>query len=314
LSASATVHGGELDLPGGPDAVLLLHGLTGSTFEMGPVAEALHAAGMRCLAPLMAGHGGAPEDLLGIAWTEWVAKASRDLVRLEGARRTFVVGCSMGALVACALAHDHPERVDGLVLLAPALELHLQGKLAALLGRTPLRRAVIPKTAGSDVRDPEMRRVNPGLPGVPLGAVAELADLAEHVDRQLPGVAAPALVVASAHDHTVTLGGARRLVRRIGSGPAELIVLTESWHLVGIDVERERCAAEAVRFLEAIPVPGRRPSPRRAARAGRRSGRGPGSPRPKAAKPAPRPAPSKARAKKAKTTQGKRTRTRRRGR
>lgn len=251
--------GRELDLPGGPDAVLLLHGLTGSTFEVLPVAERLNAAGMRCLAPVMAGHGGTPEELAGIPWTSWVSGASRDLARLDGARRTFVVGCSMGALVACALAHDQPARVDGLVLLAPALELQLQGKLGALLGRAgPLRRCVIPKTAGSDVRDEEMRRRNPTLPGVPLGSVAELVQLAAHVDRLLPGVAAPALVVAGGHDHTVAISGVRRLARRIGSGPAELLVLPESWHLVGIDVERERCAAAAQRFLEGLPVPGRR--------------------------------------------------------
>jgi carboxylesterase len=76
------------------------------------------------------------------------------------------------------------------------------------------------------------------------------------VDRQLPGIAAPALVVAGAHDHTVTVAGARRLARRIGSGPAELIVLEDSWHLVGIDVERGLCADEAARFLSGLPVPG----------------------------------------------------------
>ncbi len=251
-----------MELPGGPDAVLLLHGLTGSTFEVLPVAERLAAAGMRCLAPVMAGHGGPPSALVGVPWTDWVEKAQRDLARLEGARRTFVVGCSMGALVACALAHDAPARVDGLVLLAPALELQLQGRLAGLLGRLgPLGRCVIPKTAGSDVQDDDMRRRNPTMPGVPLASVAELARLAGHVDRQLPGVAAPALVIAGARDHTVTVAGARRLARRIGSGPAELVVLPRSWHLVGIDVERDRVAHEAARFLEALPLPGRRPAP-----------------------------------------------------
>jgi carboxylesterase len=262
-------HGREFELRGGPDAVLLLHGLTGSTFEMHHVARRLHAEGMRCLAPVMAGHGGAPADLVGVPWSEWVAKARRDLRRLEGARRTFVVGCSMGALVACALAHDHPERVDALVLLAPALELQLPGKLGALLGSLgPLRRLVVPKTAGSDVRDEEMRRRHISLPGVPLAAVAELRALAEHVDRQLPGIAAPALVVAGAHDHTVTVSGARRLSRRIGSAPARLLVLEESWHLVGIDVDRDRCADAAAEFLVALPVPGaraRRPSAARRA-------------------------------------------------
>lgn len=263
-------HGGEIDLAGGPDAVLLLHGLTGSTFELHPVAQRLNAAGVRCLAPVMAGHGGAPADLLGVPWPEWIAKAARDLSRLEGARRTFVVGCSMGALVACALAHDHPERVDGLVLLSPALELGLAGKLGALLGRIALlRRLVISKASGSDVRDPEMRKRNPGLSGFPLAALAELVALGRHVDRQLPGIAAPALVIAGGHDHTVTLAGAKRLARRIGSGPAELRVLERSWHLVGIDVERERCADETVRFLDSLPVPGRRAAPARRGAAAR---------------------------------------------
>jgi carboxylesterase len=264
LVRRAIAHGGELDLEGGPDAVLLLHGLTGSTFELYPIAERLNDAGMRCLAPVMAGHSAGPAELVGVPWTEWVAKAERDLVRLEGARRTFVVGSSMGALVACALAHDHPARVDGLVLLAPALELQLQGRFAALLGATPLfRRVVVPKASGADVRDREMRARNPGLTGVPLGGVAELAALEAHVDRQLPGIAAPALVIAGGHDHTVTLAGARRLARRLGSGAAEVVVLPESWHLVGVDVERERCAEETLRFLENLPVPGRRAAPAR---------------------------------------------------
>jgi carboxylesterase len=259
--------GGPFELPGragGRDAVLLLHGLTGSTFELRPIAERLHQAGFRCLAPLMAGHGGAPGALVGLSFNAWVAKAARDLERLAGARRTVVVGCSMGALVACVLAHEHPGRVDGLVLLAPALELSWPGRLAALLGRVGLSRVIVPKVAGSDVRDPEMRRRNPGLSGVPLGAVTELTRLAAQVDRQLPGIAAPTLVLIGGHDHTVTLAGARRLARRLGSGPTSVHVLPESQHLVGIDVEQSRCADEVLAFVEALSVPGQRSAaPRR---------------------------------------------------
>ena len=265
--------GEEYELPGGPDAVLLLHGLTGSTFEMHYLALRLAEAGFRCLAPVMAGHGREPGDLVGIPWTEWVAKARRDLSRLAGARRTFVAGCSMGALVATALAHDHPEKVDGLVLLAPALELTAAGRLGALLGRVGLLwRTVVPKGSGSDVRDEGMRARNPCLDGVPLAAVAELEELSAFVDRAAPGVVAPALVVAGGQDHTVTLAGARRLARRIGSGPSECLVLPESYHLVGVDVERERCADAALEFLAGLPVPGARAgekAPRRRPAAGR---------------------------------------------
>ncbi len=245
-------HGSELDLPGGPDAALLLHGLTGSTFELHPLAARLHGAGLRVLAPVMAGHGGAPDALRGLPWTEWVAKAERDLARLRGARRTFVVGASMGGLVACALAHAHPADVDGLVLLAPALELTFPGRLAAVLGRSgPLRRWILPK-GGFDVDDPEMRRRNRGLVAVPLGAVAQLAALSRHVRRLLPGISAPALVLAGAHDRTVTLRGVRRLAAALGSGPAPVHVIPASAHLLAIDVERDRCVDEVLRFVEGL--------------------------------------------------------------
>ena len=247
------------DLPGGPDTVLLLHGLTGSPFEMRHVADRLHAMGMRCRAPVMPGHGGDPRALAALAWPAWVEGARRELVALGRPRRTFLVGCSMGALVACALAHALPDKVDALALLAPALRLSGTARLAGFLAaRTPVGRLLppIPKMRGSDVRDRAMRLANPTMAAVPLQAVGELVDLARHVDGLLPGIAAPALVVAGRHDHTVKLAGARRLARRIGGGPARLVVLERSFHLVGIDCERDQCAEEVARFFETIRAAG----------------------------------------------------------
>ncbi len=249
--------GSPFDLPGGPDVALLLHGLTGSPFEVRPVAERLHRQGARCVAPIMAGHE-SPARLAATRWQDWVAGARGVLLALPPARRTLVVGSSMGALVACALAAEHPERVDGLALLAPAMELTRAGRLGAwLAAHTPLARVVpvFPKGSGSDVSDPEARAANPCMDGVPLAAVGELAALERHVDALLPRVRCPSLVVAGAKDHTVTLGGARHLARRLAGG-SRLVVLPRSWHLVGVDVERERCASEVLSFLESLPARG----------------------------------------------------------
>jgi carboxylesterase len=249
--AVGLAHGGELDLPGGPDAALVLHGLTGSTLEILPLAERLHGAGLRVLAPVMAGHGGAPAALRGVTWTAWVEKAERDLARLAGARRVFVAGLSMGALVACSLAAAHPERVGGLALLAPALELTWPGRLGARLGLAPGVREVVVSKWRSDVRDPALPRRTFGLDGLPLGAVTELARLQRHVDALLPRLRVPALVVAAGRDRTVTVRGAQRLARRFGA-PARVVVLPESAHLVLLDLERERCLDEVMAFVERL--------------------------------------------------------------
>jgi carboxylesterase len=260
LPRPAEALGRPFDLPGGPDAALLLHGLSGSPFELRALADRLYLEGIHCVGPLMAGHGGDPEALRRVLWTDWVAKAREDLLRLQGARRTLLVGCSMGALVALALAHDHPDRVDGLALLAPALRLAPGPALGGFLARrTPLGGILPPLPKGtSDVRDDEMRRLNPAMKHIPLSAVGELQRLAAHVDRLLPGVAAPAIVFAGARDHTVRLSGVRRVARRIGSAPARLVVLRDSFHLLGIDVERDVVADEVASFFSKIPIPGGR--------------------------------------------------------
>jgi carboxylesterase len=252
--------GAPFDLPGRPggtDAALLLHGLTGTPFELRPVAERLAHAGVRCLAPVLPGHESA-DALARTSWLDWVSGGREALAALGDTRRTLIVGSSMGALVACALAAESPGRVDGLALLAPALELMPLGNLAGwLASHTPLARLVphIPKHGGSDVSDPAMRAANPCMDAVPFRAVAELQAFQRHVDALLPRVRCPALVVAGALDGTVTVAGARRMAGRLGGG-ARFVVLQRSRHLVGIDVERERCAADVASFFESIPARG----------------------------------------------------------
>ena len=247
--------GVAFDLPGGPDAVLLLHGLTGTPFEVSQVAGRLNARGLRCRGPLLPGHGGHPRALLGLSWPSWVEGARRELFALSGARRTYLVGCSMGALVACELARVFPERVHGLALLAPAFRLRMPGRLAGFLAqRTALPRLwpLWPKLGGSDVRDPDMRRANPCMSALPLAAVGTLCQFARHLEPHLSEIAAPVLMVLGGHDHTVSSAGALRLSRRVGRSPCRVIVLERSYHLVGIDVERERCADAVARFFEEL--------------------------------------------------------------
>jgi carboxylesterase len=90
------------------------------------------------------------------------------------------------------------------------------------------------------------------MESVPFRAVGELLAFQAHVDALLPRVRCPALVVAGALDGTVTVAGARRLAGRLGGG-ARFVVLPRSRHLVGIDLERERVAADVASFLESIP-------------------------------------------------------------
>src|SRR5438552_15796444 len=82
----------------GPDACLLLHGLTGSPAEMRPVGEALAGAGFRAIGPVLPGHGTTPVDLYGVTRGDVIRAAESALLSLRGERRICLCGLSMGRL------------------------------------------------------------------------------------------------------------------------------------------------------------------------------------------------------------------------
>src|SRR5438128_7295883 len=88
----------------GPDACLLLHGLTGAPSEVRPVGEALARAGFRAIGPLLPGHGTSPHDLEAVTRADLLDAATDALRSLRGARRVFLCGLSLGALLCVRLA------------------------------------------------------------------------------------------------------------------------------------------------------------------------------------------------------------------
>src|SRR5437868_12714810 len=115
-----------LSLAGGDTGALCLHGITGTPFEIRPVAEALGRAGYAVEGPMLAGHGGSLRDLAATRWPDWLRSAEQamdSLAQRTGGRPITLVGFSMGGLLALKLARLYPERIGALVVMAAPLRL-----------------------------------------------------------------------------------------------------------------------------------------------------------------------------------------------
>jgi len=104
--------------------VLFLHGLEGS--PEGRKAQALRKAGYAVEAP----------DLRRLPLEE---RLQRVEALTHGRTDLTVVGSSLGGLLAALLTHEHPDRVGGLVLCAPALRPEYDGRV----GRTPPHTVIV---------------------------------------------------------------------------------------------------------------------------------------------------------------------------
>jgi carboxylesterase len=226
-------------------AVLCLHGLTGTPYEVRPIADALVARGLRARGPWMAGHEGGHEALARTRHADWVELATRefDALRAEHAK-VFVVGVSMGGLVTLRLAQT--RAVDGVVVIGTPLALKAP---LPFLARGLRRLMPFRAKRGSDIQDPAARARHPGLAATPLAAVSELVALQAQVVADLARVGNPILVAHGRHDRTALPRDAARIHATVSSSERELFYLERSGHVATVDYDGQALARAAVEFI-----------------------------------------------------------------
>ncbi len=234
---------------------LLIHGLTGTPYEMRYLGQRLAAEGFRVHGVRLAGHAGAPEELGATTHLNWYESVVEGLERLRGyPAPIIVVGLSMGALLATRLAAEQPDAVAGLVMLAPAFYLPSRR-------RWPLRlmqyaagianRIYFHQPGGSDIHDATARRVHPGNRLMPLSAALNLLELSDYVRPKLAEIEQPALIIHSRNDHTYPFEqNTRFAMNHLASAPKRLVVLADSYHVITVDTDKDRVAQELLDFAD----------------------------------------------------------------
>ncbi|MEQ9257532.1 MAG: alpha/beta hydrolase [Roseovarius sp.] len=115
----------------GPVAVCV-HGLTTPSFVWGPVAEVLGRMGYRVLVYDLYGRGYSDRPK-GAQDSDFFCAQLEELLADQGVEGRFALfGYSMGGAISTAFAARHPERVQQLVLLAPAGLGHDLGPIAEM--------------------------------------------------------------------------------------------------------------------------------------------------------------------------------------
>jgi alpha-beta hydrolase superfamily lysophospholipase len=124
---------------------VLIHGMSDSPYSLRNLAATLHRAGGEVIGLRLPGHGTIPAGLLEPTWQDMaaaVALAAKEAERhakAAGGAAVYLVGYSIGAALAVHHAlgaiEGEAAKVDGLVLLSPAIGLSALARLAPLQAR-----------------------------------------------------------------------------------------------------------------------------------------------------------------------------------
>ena len=251
MSAAAVVDAGPFDLePRGAangDAVLCIHGLTGTPYEVRPIAEALAQRGVRARGPLLPGHLEPPEVLARVAHTEWLECVRGEFAKLRSEHeRVFVCGLSLGGLLTLTLAAQEP--VAAAAAIGTPLRFRGALPLAVAIGR--FVKPMIQKKGGSDIRDDAARERHPSSALMPTASVHQLIRLQRIVRRLLPKIRTPLLVAHGALDRTAHPTNLEAIASAVASAHVERLLLGESGHIVPVDLDGARLCEAVADFFE----------------------------------------------------------------
>ncbi len=266
-AVGAGARGGPADLPAldpaatapfelgvGPGGCLLLHGFTGTPWDVRPLGEALAAGGFRVRGMRLPGHGTTPRAMLDAGVDDWLDACEEGLAGFREPR-VAVVGLSMGALLAVVLGARHPDRVQAVVGLAPAVRFKdplMRGLRLAPAITLAVAARLHPwvHKSSTDLVDLEARAAAPVLPAWPLSRLRDLWTVQDLAWRSAPKVRAPVLLAVAQHDRVVDVGGARALARRLRhAASVRFIQLDRGAHIMPRDQGRQLLQQEVLAFL-----------------------------------------------------------------
>ena len=228
------------------NAVLLVHGFTGSPHSLLGVARYLESGGLKVALPQLPGHGTNIDDLLDKEFDDWYSSAASVATRLlDSCARVDLFGLSMGGSIVLKLL----ESFNGFgraVLVNPLVEPPASSFLDLMKSILESGFAVAPGIS-SDVAKPDSLEL--GYNETPIKAALSLFDALPDIANNLGAIKNEILLFSSRQDHVVPKSSGELLVNSLRSARLRRVWLDRSFHVATLDYDAELISNLSLEFF-----------------------------------------------------------------
>ncbi len=242
----------------GSTAILLVHGFADSPAVFRPMAALLAEDGFTCRAMRLPGAAmplAVSRTVTRQQWEEEILREIRVLRKTHA--KVWLAGHSMGGALSAKIAAQYPEEVDGLVLLAPLVEVSTRRSLGCSMRPvfeaacqawvfTDTFELIFPR----DLREPSAAGVDLRDRFIPFSVYRQLFELTDAMRGLAPRIRQPLLLVISTSDRVVDPSAARRFFTECASLDKYLVESVEAGHVLQMDRGWQELARTLSDFIE----------------------------------------------------------------
>ena len=237
--------------PGSDSLVLLIHGFSGTTFDLREIGQYLAKQGINAKGIRLAGHGSSPEDLEKTNPGDWWQSADNELQAVKDKyKNIFLVGYSFGANLAIDLAVRYPEIIKSVILLGPSVFVRRDKLYRFLL---PIKRIFFHNQKimlGSKKSRLEYQEKG-GYTKISIKNVKEFFDyINDYTKKEISQLNVPTLIIQSTRDRVVHPKSAHYVYKNIKSSKKDLMLLDDHEHNPFFCDQRQEIFEKIINFLK----------------------------------------------------------------
>ena len=231
-------------------AVIFIHGFMGSPNQFTDLAEAVYNIGCTYMSVLLPGHGGGTDEFVRFGTLDWQRHVQSEIDKIKhDYKKIFLVGHSMGGLLALNASLVKDNNISGVVLISTPLKTYLLNPKSLL---RKLRLLLLPKN--NEIKSAYIKSNSVAAKKFwhfPLAVkpVMNFYRLVRQTNKRLPEVVVPVCMFHSRNDETTSYKSAGILYERLCSAPKTAFSLDKSWHAFYVEDEREIIKNKLIEFI-----------------------------------------------------------------
>jgi len=231
---------------------LLIHGFTGTHYEMEPLEDFLLKKGFIVDNITLPGHETSEDDLINTNWKDWVnhAQLRLDYLKKE-CQKVYVCGLSLGGAITLYLGARNPD-LAGIIPMAAVYK--TPDWRLYLLAFIPIAHLLYPRHQSKETGwdDLEALENHKCYENYPTRSVLDVYKLLRAVKKSVPDIKIPTLVIQGKKDPSVPSSFPKWIYKNISSKSKKLVWIEKGGHVIPEDAGRFQLFEEIDKWVKEL--------------------------------------------------------------